>query len=150
MKFEILNPCFPMSADPRPTPSQSLADLRLDFSPSYVLVGVYRLSTDASIRVPVWKKCKHGFVRGVLVGLTWVSDDRYRRAPQPTPFPCPLVSPGVLHVRNSKELHPVLPGKVRSVPMTHPSCHSFPPPPCQVRTGNRSISPLLLWLYRPL
>ena len=66
-----------MSADPRPTPSpQSLANFRLDLSPSYVLVGVYRLSTDPSIRVPVWEKCKHGFVRGALIGLAWVSPKR--------------------------------------------------------------------------
>jgi len=60
-----------MSADPHPTPS--LAPFRLEFSPSYILVGVYRLSTDPSIRVPVWQKCKHGFVRGMLVGCAWVS-----------------------------------------------------------------------------
>ena len=60
-----------MSADPQPTPS--LAPFRLEFSPSYILVGVYRLSTDSSIRTPVWKKCKHGFVRGILVGFAWVS-----------------------------------------------------------------------------
>ncbi|KAF9647003.1 hypothetical protein BDM02DRAFT_3156338 [Thelephora ganbajun] len=61
-----------MSADPHSThSSQSLSDFRLDFSPSYILVGVYRLSTDASIRVPVWTKCRHGFVRGALVGFVW-------------------------------------------------------------------------------
>jgi len=48
-----------------------LASFRLDFSPSYILVGVYRLSTDPSLRVPVWQKCKHGFLRGLLVGFAW-------------------------------------------------------------------------------
>lgn len=114
------------TADPRPTPPLPLADLRLNFSPSYILVGVYRLSTDASIRVPVWKKCKHGFVRGALVGLAWVSaDDHSRQATQPTPFPC-LISPGVLHVWNSKKLHPALPVKVRSVLTTNHGVHSHP------------------------
>jgi hypothetical protein len=100
-----------MSADPRPTPSsQSLADFRLGFSPAYVLVGVYRLSTDASIRVPVWKKCKHGFVRGLLVGLTWVSPQALtpNRASRLHPLP------GVLHVWNPKKLHSILSIQVRS------------------------------------
>lgn len=103
-----------MSADP-PTqpnaPSQSLADFRLGFSPSYVLVGVYRLSTDASLRVPVWKKCKHGFIRGMLAGLAWVC---VRTTP---PFLRSIVSPGIFHVWHSKEHRPTLPIKVRSVHM---------------------------------
>lgn len=117
-----------MSADPLPSPSRSLAGVRLHFPPSYILVGVYRLSTDVSIRVPVWKKCKHGFVRGALVGLAWVSatDGRQRWTPQPTPFPCRFVSPGVLHVWNSEEPHPTLPVKVRSVPMTNRGLNSHP------------------------
>jgi len=57
-----------MSAGPS---SQPLAGFRLGYSPSYILVGVYRLSTDPSLRVPVWKKCKHGFVRGLALGLVW-------------------------------------------------------------------------------
>jgi len=112
-----------MSADPCPTSSQSLAALRLDFSPSYILVGVYRLSTDASLRVPVWQKCKHGFVRGLLVGLVWVSvaattiDDR-----QWTVFSLP----GVLHVWNSKGLHPILHGKVCPILVINYRIHSHP------------------------
>lgn len=118
-----------MSADPHPTPSsQSLADFRLHFSPSYVLVGVYRLSTDPSVRVPTWKKCKHGFVRGVLVGSVWVStrSDRHRRTARPTPFPRRVVPTGVFHVRNSKEPHSTLPVKVRSILVTYHSIHSHP------------------------
>ena len=117
-----INLVFPtMSADPRPTPSQSLADFRLNLSPSYVLVGVYRLSTDASIRVPVWKKCKHGFLRGAFVALVWVSpnNDRHRPA-QPTVFP------DLLHVWNSKELHPTLPVKVCPLLMICHGVHSHP------------------------
>ena len=34
-------------------------------------------------------------------------------------FPSPCSRPGVFHVRNSKEFHPVLPVKVRPVPLTH-------------------------------
>ena len=73
-----------MSADPHPTPS--LAPFRLEFSPSYILVGVYRLSTDSSIRVPVWKKCKHAFVRGIVVGFAWVSPTATAR-PTASPHP---------------------------------------------------------------
>ena len=110
-----------MSADPQPTPS--LAPFRLEFSPSYILVGVYRLSTDSSIRLPVWKKCKHGFVRGMLVGFAWVSATT---TAQPTTPSHHVLPPGVFHVRNSKGLHPVLPVKVRQVPVTHHRIHSHP------------------------
>ena len=51
---------------------------RLQFPPSYVVVGFYRLITDRNLRVPAWQKCKHGFVRGATVGLIWVSS-RVRR-----------------------------------------------------------------------
>lgn len=109
-----------MSAGPRPTASSSqpLTGFRLGFSPSYILVGVYRLSTDPLLRVPVWKKCKHGFIRGLVAGLVWVSvqttatDASHGR--RISLLSC-LVSPGVPHVWNSKELHPALPVKVRSV-----------------------------------
>jgi len=118
-----------MSADPQPTPS--LAPFRLEFSPSYILVGVYRLSTDSSIRVPVWKKCKHGFIRGILVGFAWVSATT---AAQPTTSPH-RVLPGVLHVRNTEGPHPTLPVKVRQVLVTHHSIHSHPHPRSARVTG---------------
>ena len=47
---------------------------RLQFPPSYVVVGVYRLITDRSLRVPAWDKLKHGVVRGASVALVWVSE----------------------------------------------------------------------------
>ena len=46
---------------------------RLGFPPVYVVVGAYRLLTDKNLYVPMWEKCKHGFVRGAIVGLGWVS-----------------------------------------------------------------------------
>lgn len=49
------------------------ATLRLEFPPSYVIVGVYRLFTDKALYQPVWAKCKHGTQRGVIVSLIWVS-----------------------------------------------------------------------------
>ena len=49
------------------------ATSRLQFPPSYVVVGFYRLLSDSKLRVPAWQKCKHGFARGVAVGLVWVS-----------------------------------------------------------------------------
>jgi hypothetical protein len=48
------------------------ATLRLQFTPMYVIVGVYRLFTDESLYVPAWKKCKHATVRGTIVGIAWV------------------------------------------------------------------------------
>ncbi|PCH34360.1 hypothetical protein WOLCODRAFT_135669 [Wolfiporia cocos MD-104 SS10] len=47
------------------------ANARLQFPPSYVVVGVYRLATDKSLSVPAWKKCQHGVVRGIGIGLVW-------------------------------------------------------------------------------
>lgn len=48
------------------------ATQRLQFPPSYVVVGVYRLFTDKTLSVPAWDKCRHGAVRGATVALTWV------------------------------------------------------------------------------
>lgn len=45
---------------------------RLAFPPIYVLVGAYRLATDKNLYVPAWQKCKHGVVRGMVVGGIWV------------------------------------------------------------------------------
>ncbi|KAH9926445.1 uncharacterized protein B0H18DRAFT_1006135 [Fomitopsis serialis] len=47
------------------------ATARLQFPPSYVVVGIYRLFTDRNLFVPAWKKCQHGVVRGLGVGLVW-------------------------------------------------------------------------------
>ncbi len=49
------------------------ASLRLDFPPSYVIVGAYRLLSDKALFVPIWKKCRNGFLRGIAVGSVWVS-----------------------------------------------------------------------------
>jgi hypothetical protein len=48
------------------------AALRLEFPPSYVVVGAYRLLSDKSLFVPIWQKCRNGFLRGVTVGGVWV------------------------------------------------------------------------------
>jgi hypothetical protein len=45
---------------------------RLQFPPSYVVVGVYRLFTDKALLVPAWQKCRNGTIRGATVGLVWV------------------------------------------------------------------------------
>ncbi|THV07780.1 hypothetical protein K435DRAFT_708803 [Dendrothele bispora CBS 962.96] len=44
---------------------------RLQFPPSYVVVGVYRLFTDKSLFAPAWQKCKNGTIRGATVGAVW-------------------------------------------------------------------------------
>lgn len=48
------------------------ATARLQFPPSYAIVGVYRLFTDKSLTRPAWEKCKHGVQRGAGVALVWV------------------------------------------------------------------------------
>ncbi|KAJ7188757.1 hypothetical protein C8R46DRAFT_877042 [Mycena filopes] len=52
-------------------PSLIRANSRLQFPPSYVVVGVYRLFTDKLLYVPAWQKCQHGVQRGAVVGLVW-------------------------------------------------------------------------------
>lgn len=45
----------------------------LHIPPLYTLVGLYRLSTDASIRGPVLDKIKHATVRGLVVGAIYAA-----------------------------------------------------------------------------
>ena len=52
-------------------PNLARAALRLEFPPSYVLVGVYRLFTDKKLYGPAWDKCKHATRRGAIVGGIW-------------------------------------------------------------------------------
>jgi hypothetical protein len=47
------------------------ATIRLEFPPSYVLVGVYRLFTDSNLYKPAWDKCRHATQRGAIVGAIW-------------------------------------------------------------------------------
>ncbi|PPQ76580.1 hypothetical protein CVT26_012820 [Gymnopilus dilepis] len=47
------------------------ATLRMEFPPSYALVGVYRLCTDKQLYKPAWDKCKHATQRGAVVGAIW-------------------------------------------------------------------------------
>ena len=54
-------------------PELARATQRLQFPPSYVVVGAYRLFTDKALYIPVWDKCRQGTLRGSLVGLVWVS-----------------------------------------------------------------------------
>jgi len=53
-------------------PNLARAALRLEFPPSYVVVGVYRLFTDKNLYGPVWDKCKHATRRGAIFGSIWV------------------------------------------------------------------------------
>ncbi|KAF8167140.1 hypothetical protein B0H34DRAFT_680424 [Crassisporium funariophilum] len=52
-------------------PELHRATQRLEFPPSYVLVGVYRLFTDKVLYGPAWDKCKHATRRGAIVGTIW-------------------------------------------------------------------------------
>lgn len=57
------------------------ATIRLEFPPSYVLVGVYRLFTDKNLYIPAWDKCRHGTRRGAIVGAIWVSGSANEYSP---------------------------------------------------------------------
>jgi len=50
----------------------SRAAMRMDFPPSYVVVGAYRLLTDQKLLKPTWDKCRHAARRGAIVGGIWV------------------------------------------------------------------------------
>jgi hypothetical protein len=50
------------------------ATLRLNFPPSYVVVGAYRLLSDKALFIPIWQKCRNGFLRGAAIGCVWVCD----------------------------------------------------------------------------
>lgn len=47
------------------------ATFRMEFPPSYVIVGLYRFFTDKSLYKPAWDKCKHAARRGAIVGAVW-------------------------------------------------------------------------------
>ncbi|KAJ7647705.1 hypothetical protein FB45DRAFT_206659 [Roridomyces roridus] len=51
--------------------SLARATSRLQFPPSYVVVGAYRLFTDKNLYIPAWAKCQHGVQRGAIAGLIW-------------------------------------------------------------------------------
>jgi len=53
-------------------PNLARANLRLEFPPSYILVGVYRLFTDPNLYKPAWDKCRHATRRGAIVAAGWV------------------------------------------------------------------------------
>jgi hypothetical protein len=57
------------------------ATLRLSFPPSYVIVGAYRLLSDKALYIPIWKKCRNGFLRGTIVGCVWVCRAVFLRKP---------------------------------------------------------------------
>ncbi|KAF7981340.1 hypothetical protein HWV62_33783 [Athelia sp. TMB] len=54
-------------------PELERAVRRLQFPPSYVVVGIYRLITDKTLSRPAWDKCKHGTQRGLAVGVVWAA-----------------------------------------------------------------------------
>ena len=49
-------------------PTLERAYSRLVFPPSYVVVGIYRLCSDKTLLVPAWQQCKHGAIRGGVIG----------------------------------------------------------------------------------
>jgi len=70
--FEAQGALFDKSSLQHFPPTLARATMRLEFPPSYVLVGVYRLFTDKNLYKPAWDKCRHATRRGAIVGAIWV------------------------------------------------------------------------------
>ncbi|KIM56965.1 hypothetical protein SCLCIDRAFT_1219800 [Scleroderma citrinum Foug A] len=70
MSWSSLPPVLPPS-DTDASEHLQCATHRLNFPPTYVMVGVYRLFTDKSLSKPAWDKCRHGVRRGAIVGSVW-------------------------------------------------------------------------------
>lgn len=98
-------------AKPEDVPSNlKRATLRLQFTPTYVIVGAYRLFNDETLYGPAWKKCKHGTVRGAVVGTVWVPYLVYMNvACGFLNFQCT----GFLDVQAAKKIYQDVPRKVR-------------------------------------
>lgn len=69
---EAQDALFDRSSRQNVPPALARATMRLEFTPSYVLVGVYRLFTDKSLYIPAWDKCRHAARRGAIFGAIWV------------------------------------------------------------------------------
>jgi hypothetical protein len=70
----IKSPTVSATILPEEVPSALVrSSLRLEFPPSYVVVGAYRLLTDKSLLIPAWNKCKHAARRGFIAAFIWVS-----------------------------------------------------------------------------
>ena len=68
---EAQNALFDNPSAKNVPPGLTRAAMRLEFPPSYILVGVYRLFTDKNLYKPAWDKCKHAARRGAIVGAIW-------------------------------------------------------------------------------
>jgi hypothetical protein len=105
---EAQDALFDNSSAKHVPPSLARATLRLEFPPSYVLVGVYRLFTDKHLYKPAWDKCRHAARRGAIVGAIWAC-----LVSLSISVLCPdKLKSGVLDILNSKEVHQTLPFQV--------------------------------------
>jgi len=98
---EATNALFEKSTEHVP-PTLRRATLRMEFPPSYVLVGVYRLFTDKTLYKPAWDKCKHGTRRGAIVGAIWAS---VAMRIDTTHTYLTLVRIGLFYIRYPEEIH---------------------------------------------
>jgi hypothetical protein len=98
--------------DAKPVPPQlARAAMRLEFSPSYVVVGAYRLLTDPKLLKPAWDKCRHAARRGAIVGGIWV-----RLSLCPLRYQSKLnIPPGFLDLWHSEKVYRGFPSQVRSL-----------------------------------
>lgn len=68
---EAQNALFDNPSAKNVPPGLTRATFRLEFPPSYILVGVYRLFTDKNLYKPAWDKCRHAARRGAIFGAIW-------------------------------------------------------------------------------
>ena len=106
---EAQNDLFEKETAEHLPPNLARAALRLEFPPSYVLVGVYRLFTDKSLYIPAWDKCKHGTRRGTIVGGIWA---RFISSKLRMWTNGSMHNIGVFHFCLSKEIHWTIPTQV--------------------------------------
>ncbi|XP_006453767.1 hypothetical protein AGABI2DRAFT_189141 [Agaricus bisporus var. bisporus H97] len=69
--FEGQDALFEKHKEEPVPPELTRATQRLEFPPSYVVVGAYRLLTDEILLKPTWDKCRHAARRGAIVGGIW-------------------------------------------------------------------------------
>ncbi|KAJ3574274.1 hypothetical protein NP233_g1870 [Leucocoprinus birnbaumii] len=69
--FEGQDALFEKDAAKGVPPELARATMRMEFPPSYVVVGAYRLLSDRKLLKPAWDKCRHAARRGAIAGGIW-------------------------------------------------------------------------------
>ena len=86
-------------------PNLSTAAFRLNFPPSYVFVGVYRLSTERTLYGPVWDNCTHDTRREAIVGSIWAYFRFFQTMSHDGLTMASMHTIGIIHFGYSKEIY---------------------------------------------